>query len=264
MDRERLEELVTALLDNDLSAEERAELDEQLAASEEARSLLESYRSQAEALKALVPQKPTQARKEAVLRHIKSAPVPIRPSATHNFIWFVGTIAACFVLFSASLALRPVGPPEGRKLFLSAREIQTQPIAQTHQFVLKPGTDEVRALDSDDLDGFLTAGAAVVNLECDGGRVKGQRLKMRLSLDLDGDDQFDLVQESETYLIDGVVGYEAVSARFPPLPEQYHDQPLKGQARLELIGDAMSGDGLSLQFRPDQSFLSLPLQPSEV
>ena len=264
MNRERLEELMSGLLDDELSAEEQVELDEQLAASEEARGLLESYRSQAVSLRALVQQKPTQARKDAVLRHIKSAPVPLRPSATNNFIWFIGTIAACFVFFSASMALRPVGPPEGRKLFLSAREIQTQPLAQTHQLVLKPGTNEIKVLDSVDLDGFLTAGAAVVNLECDGGQVKGQRLKMRLSLDLDGDDQFDLVQESETFLIDGVVGYEAVSARFPTLPEQYHDEALKGQARLELIGDSMSGDGLSLQFRPEQSFLSLPLRSTEV
>jgi hypothetical protein len=212
----------------------------------------------------LVPLKPPQARKEAVLREIKAAPIPIRPSATNNFLWFIGTIAACFVFFSTSIALRPVGQPESRKLFLSAREIQTQPVAQTHQIVLKPGTDEVRVLDSGDLDGLLTAGAAVVNLECDGGQVQGQRLKLRLSLDLDGDDHFDLVQESETFLIDGVIGYEAVSARFPPLPEQYHNQALKGQARLELIGDSMVGEGLSLQFHPDRAFLSLPLTSAEV
>lgn len=265
MDRERLVELLTAFLDDDLSAAERTELEKELETSEEARSLLDSYRRQADSLRALPTPMLTPDRKAAVLQDIKNAPTPtpIRPSATNNFVWLVGTIAACFVFFSASMALRPVSP-EGRRLYLSAQELQIQPLAQTHQLVLKPGTDEVRVLSSQDLDGFLTAGAAVASLECDGGEVEGQRLKLRLSLDLDGDDEFDVVQESETFEIDGTIGYEAVTARFPSLPEQYHEQPLKGQARLELIGDSMSGDGLSLQFRSEQSFLSLPLRSAEV
>ena len=264
MDRERLEELLTGLLDDELSANERAELESELESSEEARSLLQSYREQAESLKSLAPVRLNEERKESVLRKIKSAPIPIKPSARSNFLWFLGTVAACFVFFSASLALRPVSPAEGQKFYFAGGELQTQPVAQIHQLVLKPDADRTCVLDSAKIDGFLTKGSAVATLECDGGEAKGQLLRLRLSLDLDGDSHFDVVQESETFHIDSSHGYEVVAARFPPIPDQYHDHALKGTARLELIGDSMSGDGLNLQFRPEQASLTLPIRTSEV
>ncbi|MCA9781477.1 MAG: hypothetical protein KC800_32390 [Candidatus Eremiobacteraeota bacterium] len=263
MDRERLEDLLTGLMDDELSAEEKTELEKELESSEEARNLLQSYRDQAESLKNLAPVRIEEDQKAAVLGKIKSAPIPLKPSARSNFLWFVGTIAACFIFFSASLALRPAKLPEGRKLYFSGGAIQDQPIAQLHQLVLKPGTD-IRVLDSGQINGFLTEGSAVATLECDGGETAGQLLRLRLSLDLDGDKEFDVVQESETFHIDSAKGYEVVAARFPTIPEQYHDHALNGTARLELIGDSMSGDGLNLQFRPEQASLTLPVRSSEV
>jgi hypothetical protein len=262
MDRERLEDLLTGLLDDELTPAERAELDQELEASEEARALLESYRSQSEGLQALGPMTVPAGVKDATKSRIASEPVPLKPSASTNFLWLIGTMAACFAFFWASAAVR--GPVSEGKLYLAHGALHVNSPGQTHQLYLKSGADEVHVLHSQDLGGTLTNGSARAILECDAGETQGQALKLKLSLDLDGDNEFDVVQESEVFEFDSEHGYEVLTADFPPISDEHSGQKVRGRARLELVGQSLNENGLAVQFHPERAQLILPMEKGRV
>lgn len=261
MDRERLEELMTGLLDDELTSDERAELDRELETSEEARNLLESYREQSRLLVGLggltVPAK----LKDKAKERLASEPVPLRPSAKNNVVWLIGTIAACLAFFWMGSVVQT--PSTDGKLYLASDRLYESSTGEVHQVFLR-SSEQVRVLHSETLSGVLTQGQARCAFEADAGQVEGQSLRLRLSLDLDGDEEYDLVQESEIFTMDSRDGYEVVTAEFPPLATEHEGQKLQGKARLELVGQSLTGDGLALQFHPERAHLSLPIEQGRV
>lgn len=257
MNRERLTELMTGLLDDELSVEEKSELERELDSSEEARTLLETYRVHSRQLRALEPLQVSSELREKTRRQIESTPLSLRPSTTQNLLWLIGTVAACFLFFWASSVTRDPRPVD--KLYLAQEGLVYQARAHTFQFNLTSGVADTHALHSQVLQGVLTQGRAQAVLECDAGQVAGQSLKLKLSLDLDGDEKFDLIQESETVVLDQEVGYEVVTYEFPPLSEDYSGKEFRGKAKLELLGESLRDGGLAVQFHPERAHLTLPL-----
>jgi hypothetical protein len=259
MNRERLEELLTGLLDGELSPEERVQVEHEIETSEQARALLDSYRRQSKELGDLgsldVPSKLKKKTRDGIG---STTPIPIRPASSPNFVWVLGTVAACFLFFWMSSVVKP--PAGHGKLYLSHEGLVVEPLDQTHQLYLKAGTDQTRALHSPQLRGVLTEGRALAVLECDAGRTTGQTLLLRLSLDLDGDDEFDVVQESQVLTLDSQLGYEILTADFPPFSEEHKGKIVRGKARLEFVGQSLTDSGLALQFTPDRAHLTLPLE----
>ncbi|MFA5508604.1 MAG: hypothetical protein WC314_04360 [Vulcanimicrobiota bacterium] len=262
MDRERLEELLTGLLDDQLSSSERAELEQELQQSETARHLLESYRARSQGLKSLPTESLSEPEKAATKNRIVSTPASARNVS--SLWWILGSVAACAAFFYSSYLLGPTSGAETWKLYLSDTGIATRQHSHPQQFVLSPASEEIRTLESETLNGLVTQGSATVVLECDGGTHEGQQLILRLSLDFDGDQQFELVQQTDPFLIDSFPGHEIVVGRFPPIPAEFQGRPLLGAVKLEFRGASLSGDGLNLQFRPEHSHLTLPVRASEV
>jgi hypothetical protein len=260
MDRERLEDLMTGLLDDELTSEERSELELELEASAEARELLESYRTHSQGLQALEPLKvPEQLRDETKSR-IDSEPIPLKPTGSRNFLWLVGTMAASLLFFWASSVTRV---PTPAKFYLAQEGLVSQAAGQTFSLYLT-GVQETHVLHSQKLQGVLAKGGARAVLECDAGQVEGTTLKLKLSFDLDGDDQYDLIQESESLVFDREDGYELITCDFPPLSDQYSGEVIRGKVRLELIGQSLQDSGLALQFHPERAHLTLPLENERV
>lgn len=257
MDRARLEELISGFLDDEIDASERSELDAYLAESPEAEALLASYRSQAESLRRL-EQERVPAELTAQLKK-RLTPKPRKGGSW----WVVGSIAACLAFFWGSFLLQPAN--SATHYYLAADGLYPSVPTEEHRLVLNPSTSDSHVyLASAPLKGVLRAGSAQLHCLGDGGTVGGQRLRARLSVDLDGDRKYDWVSESEPLALDDKDGYQTFTTSFPVQGSEWVGKSVEGQVQLEIIGDDLGEQGVSLRFVPGQSKLTLPLEGHRV
>jgi hypothetical protein len=264
MDRDRIEELISAHLDGELEPNETAELESLLQESKEARGLLESYRNQGQALAKLPGLKAPDNLKTALREKtaaealqkagsVQAPPELIQKRKRRGWVWIVSSAAACFLFLFLAEATDPGAEV---RFYLSQNGI-THLRGQTETFVLSPTKGNLVSLVSPKFQAKFTSGTATVSWSADAGTLKGQAMHARLHLDLDGDDVYDVVEESVRLELDSSEGFEKMVASFPL--DGIWDEHGLGQAKVELICDDESAEGVSVKLHPGHSHLMLPL-----
>lgn len=259
MDRDELIELISAHLDGELDAEEQSRLEKALEESEEARSLMQSYRSQGEALRALPVLETPEHLESEVQEKIAKEPIPLsnaRPKKSNTWLWIMGSVAACFLFFIGAEFNQPVS--SNQRLFMSAEGLVSAPLIHPEQMELIPQEGNRVALVSNQFLGKFSDGEATLSWDADAGTLSGTRVKAILSIDFDGDSQYDLVEESELLPLDEEDGFEKLRATFPVKVPPGVQGPY--QARVELVAEQAESHGIMVKFSPDSSSLELPLK----
>ena len=261
MDRERLLELISGLLDGELSESENAELQSEIESSESARSLLESHREQASLLRALdAPRAPLEL-KEKLNKQLPGT--TNSPSAWRHWSSMMLAVAAsfCFLWGGQALQTHSATPV---KLYLQRGLISSGPPADFHSVVLQPGRNESEVFLSPPEVGYWAQGPAIVKFKGDGGTHPGQMLRVKLSVDLNGDKEWELVEESELIELDAISGHQEFSIELPLASSTPVGVLVEGQVKLELFGESMSAEGIHILFPPNDSHLLLPLDEGAV
>lgn len=249
MDRERMEELISAHLDGELEPGDEAELQELLQADEQAEALLASYAAGREELRAIPLETAPASLLTATQARLSKAPRPA--SRWSKVATVVGSLAAALAFFWLSSLV--AGPRTNFYLDSTRLSMQRSP-EKTPLGVSGDGL----ALDSGTFQGEFMPGK--VNLVCavDAGTAVGATLKAKLSLDFDGDGTYDYVEESKVWRLDDKPGYQSVAATF--VVPQFEDQPGPGRVRLELTGGGAAGGAGGLKFDTAGTYLSVPLK----
>ena len=259
MGRDELIELISAHLDGELDAEEQGRLDKALEESEEARSLMKSYKLQGEGLKALPDLEAPEHLKSQVQEKIAKEPIPLSratPKKSNTWLWIMGSMAACFLFFFGAEFNQPVS--SNQRLFMSAEGLVSAPLVHPEEMELLPQEGNRVALVSPQFSGRFSDGEATLSWDADAGTISGTRVKAVLSIDFDGDSQYDLVQESELLPLDDEDGFEKLKATFPVKVPAGAKGPY--QARVELVAEQAESQGITVKFSPDSSSLELPLK----
>lgn len=249
MDREHIEELVSAHLDGELEPGEEAELQALLRENEEARALLASYAAGREELGA-IPLEPAPASLvTSTQARLSKVPKPV--SRWSKFATVVGSLAAALAFFWLSSLV--AGPRTNFYVDSTRLSMRREP-DKTPLGVNGSGI----ALESDAFQGEFLPGK--VNLVCavDAGTLVGATLKAKLFLDFDGDGTYDFVEESKVWRLDDKPGYQTVATSF--VVPQFEDLPGPGRVRLELTGGGAAGGANGLKFDRAHTFLSVPLK----
>ncbi len=244
---ERLIELISGSLDDELSAEEKVELEAALASSAEARQLAAEMREDREALRNLrVLSAPDSLKQRAVGK--MGTVTPLAPGRPWQRV----------ALLAASLALtfgifRTFGPT-GDTLYLSQGRLTTRAEAhgQELQLASKGGSDS-HTMVSENLSGrFLPGKPTRVDLLGDAGTVPGGKLLVSLQFDFDGDGQIDLDSHTHVLEVDSTHGYENLVCTFPAM-EGMRDLT-NGTVQLEVACE----DSPPVKLNLEQASLTLP------
>ena len=254
MDRERLEELISGALDQEITPHEQAELDAELERSEAARALFATLEQQSRGLQALTPLRAEPELKASTLRRLES-----RSGNAGNWLWVIGTLAASFLFFWGATRFDRQVSDETVAFYLTDAGLSLSS-AGSGDVVLGAAGISNRVWETEVISGFISSGSARVTLKGDGGTVSGQTLSLKLSFDVDNDGEFDLLQEAEKITVDAKDGYEVFTASFPEIPAQWKGSAIRGKARLELVGESLAGTGVHVIFPDEGGALQLPLQ----
>ena len=261
MDRERLLDLISGQLDGELSEAEQTELRTELEGSDTARNLLEAHRAQASLLKALEAPKASLELKEKLQKRLPAH----GPSGSgwRHWGWMMAAVAASFCFLWGGQALQKSSSRPG-EFYLQRGLISARPNTDFHSVVLQPGSNESEVFLSEPAVGRWTEGPVLVKFRGDGGPNPGQSVKVRLYIDLDGDQVWDLVEESEPLELDALRGHQEFSVTLPITNNAQVGLPVRGQVKLELIGESMSPEGMHILFHPEDPHLLLPLSEGAV
>lgn len=257
MDKEKLSELVSAHLDGELTEGERKELDNALSESEEARQILASYQAQREAFEALPALKTPEFLQESTKARLQSdsGKGETSRSKSKSWVWVLGSLAACLAFFFIGEFVQPSAVE--RRLYLSPKGLVLSPLLQSEVIELSPGSENVYALTSPVFRGQIKPGVATIHWAADAGTEAGAQVKARLSLDVDGDSQYDVVHESDVVSLDSDVGFEVLSSDFVLDESELAEGPYK--IRLELLAESETTEGLWVEMQPQHSHLTLPV-----
>ncbi len=255
MDRERLQELLSGHLDGELNESETVEVETLLRESPEARALWDSYRSQGQALAAL----PGLVAPGELLRTTKARlkePSPVHPQRAprSSWVWLLGSLAACFAfLFLADL----MEAGRDRVFYLTSAGIVAERPDGVEMVTLSSENDHRLVLLTPPFRAKVTSGTARVTWSADAGAVERQAMRVRLYLDLDGDEEYDLVEESMAVELDDREGFETLAVSFPL--EGLWDDHGDCRAKVELSCETSSDQGIEVNLHPDRSQVILPL-----
>lgn len=207
MDRERLEELVSAYHDEELNAEEKREIETLLEQSAEARTLLSSYQKQTTQISQLLDRPVPDHLEDRLMGAVSTSS---QKGGGQNWLWILATVAACFVFFGLSEYSRP----EREKFFLSSLGLRLEAPGQEEFLKLPPKGEGTLVLVHNSYRGQFRTGPARLHWRADAGSRKGHSLQAKLSLDFDGDGTYDFEEESPVIEVDDRDGFESLAASF--------------------------------------------------
>lgn len=243
---ERLIELISGSLDDDLSAEEKVELEAALASSVEARQLASEIRADREALRSLPKLSAPESLKQRT-SGVKTVapPAPGQP-------WQRVVLLAASVVLTVGL-FRSFGPAS-ETLYLSPGRLTMQAASVHEELNLASSGDSgSHTMVSEKLSGeFLPGKPLRVDLLGDAGAVPGGKLMVSLHFDFDGDGKIDLRSPSRVLEVDGREGYENLVCTFPAM-EGMRDLT-NGTVYLKVACE----DGPPVKLKLEQASLTLP------
>ncbi len=249
---ERLIELLSGSLDDDLSAAESSELQAVLESSAEARALLDELRADREALRGLpVLTVPADLKQRTLLRARMKAPGGAAPW-TRRLMMAAGFLVTLGLLWT----VRP-GQVLMSRLHLQPGQLAVTPASASQELhLLAADANKPHVMMSQAVTGRFNGGQAKLHLRCDAGLLKGGRLKVALAFDFDGDGKVDLRTDHQVLEVDDKEGYQELACVFP------HHSGMKDLARghvhVELSSESADGPGLNVQLDPAQARLELP------
>lgn len=249
MNRERLEELVSGHLDGELSPPESQELKELLQSSEEARELLESYRSGSKALGELAQLKAPDMLKARTRKKLTGS---ARKKKGPVWLWLGLSLAASFTFFALGQYFTP---PAQTRFQLTSQGLQAE--AGASEVVELPQTGELELL-SPTFSGNIVAGTPTLTWQADAGTLEGGNVRARLSLDFDGDQVYDFSEESREFALDSKDGFQTVTSSFGNIPAVGRVDNCR--AKIELVGSLPDGAQVSVRLGTAEDSLALPVR----
>ena len=249
---ERLIELISGSLDDALSAEEIAELEQALAADPSARDLQAKMASDRGALQALPSlTAPPQLKRQALQNAQQRRPVASR-------LWLRRGLMAASVLIAAGLfwQARPESP--GARLNLRPGQLTELAAAEASELMSLTGGDKgAHLMLSEALTGRYQRGTARLQLRCDAGNAAQAHLVVRLAFDFDGDGNFDLRSEPQVLPLDSTEGYQTVACEVPLAAMTDLEG---GRVQVELATVDENAPPVKVRLEPGQATIDLPYQ----
>lgn len=254
MDREKLEEMVSAHLDGELSTEEEAEFQTLLENSSQAQTLLESYRKQGESLSRLAaPKLPAELKKRTSEKFAR------RGNSRNSKIWVLGSVAACICFFWLGHTFTPSPVFDRPQFHIAESGLVTAPNPLASVLQVNSATSGGSVFESPQFGAEFVPGEARLVWDVDAGEMRGRAVRARLALDLDGDNIHDFVSESKPFELDDVEGFQTLETSFPVDRELNSQGMCRATLTLVAMNDEKNGKVL-LRCDPDSSHLTLPVR----
>jgi hypothetical protein len=249
---ERLIELLSGSLDDDLSAAESAELEALVEGSAEARELAEELKTDRKALRGLPALSAPAALKQKTLLKTRMKAPGGAPPWTRRLMMAAGLLVTLGLLWT----VRP-GQALMSRLHLQPGQLAMTPAEASRELhLLAADANKPHVMMSQAVTGRFNGGQARLHLRCDAGSSKGGRLKVALAFDFDGDGKVDLRTDDQVLEVDDREGYQELACVFP------HHQGMRdlarGRVHVELSSESADGPGLKVQLDPAQARLELP------
>lgn len=247
---DHLKELLSASLDEVLSAEEQSELEKALASSEEARELLAKMRSDQRALRNLP--------KLAASPELRRRAAPALPKRQEGLSWKRRALKAASIVLVVGLFwyFRPVKSLVEGRLHLAPGRLVARAAAVSHELHLAArGAEKTEVMTSEPLSASYQGGPTSLHLHCDSGGMPNARLIFKLAFDFDGDGKYEQ-QTTETRELQTKKGYQEVVCTWPEIKGM---QDLRtGRVRIEVSNGSDQGPPIKLLFDPDHARTDIP------
>lgn len=247
---EHVIELLSASLDDTLSPEEVTELEAILAASPEARQMLEAMSCDRAALRALPALKvPENLKLRTKLKAQAS------PGASVTWKRSLMAASALLAVGLATYFYRPISDGQ-QHLYLHSEKLAWNTAVESEEVILTPDSSKPHALLSPTVSGVYNGRSSKLILQGDAGTSSGAVLWARLSYDFDGDGVYDSHSEPQILKLDETEGYEKLAFEFPAQPDMR--DLTQGRVKVELSSHKDGKTPLKVKFDPEQARLELP------
>lgn len=260
MDSVQLEEFLSASLDGELSAEETALLEAELATSDAARRLLDDLRADRERFCHLGELKAPPELKAKTLSRIQKLGAPRRPVGRKLLL-----LAASVVLVMGLFwYLRPNSTPGARLYFLPGFiAMEAGKVGQDLRVALggEEGQDG-HVLVSAPMSGRFTGGGTKVEFLADAGHFQGGRILVRLAFDCDGDGVFESHGEPQVRELDDQEGFQRIACHWGKV-EQIQDLE-QGKVKVEVLTQNPDGPMVALDLGEGDVNLEIPFADLQV